>query len=94
LLLVIWGLLRMWRWALWGALVLAVLMTMSTVLTLARSSMGTIFAAMALPPAELKFLANLQFDGWHLAVLAGIPLVATCVLTLFCGRHFPYSVRR
>lgn len=86
--LIIWGLLQVQRWAWWGALIATGLLTASTIVTLVQSTMPDIMNAMNLPAAEMAFLANLQFSGIHLAVLASIPLLATLVLIMFARKCF------
>ena len=86
--LLTWGTLRSRPWAWWGALVGVGLLTASSIATLVRSSWMDILTHMALPPTEIAFLIGMPFHGIHLAVLVGIPLLATMGLIVGSRRHF------
>jgi hypothetical protein len=85
---IIWGTLRLRLWAWWGSVILLGLFTFSTVLTLFRSSYSTILSGLAFPQREMEFLGGLPFQGYHFAVLAGIPLLITWGLAILSKRHF------
>jgi hypothetical protein len=72
-----WGILGQRRWAWWGSLIFFATMTASWVFTLAASSWSDILTAMDLPPFEMEMLQRLPLQGFHLAILAGAPLVLT-----------------
>jgi hypothetical protein len=84
----IWGTLRRSRWAWWGALLYLVAMATSWVVTLAVSSWQELLAQMDFPPYELEILQGLPFQGWHFAVLVGLPLIVTLGLLLRSRRGF------
>ena len=88
LLCLIWGTLRLRRWAWWGAVILLGLFTFSTILTFFRSSYSTILSGLAFPPREMEFLGGLPVQGYHFAVLAGIPLLITWGVAILSKRHF------
>jgi hypothetical protein len=83
-----WGTLRRRMWAWWGAVIFLGLFTFSTLLTFFRSSYSTILAGLAFPPREIEFLGGLPVQGYHFAVLAGIPLLITWGAAIFSRRHF------
>jgi hypothetical protein len=72
-----WGTLGLKKWAWWGALLYFGLMAVSWILTLAKSSWLDILASMNFPPFEAEILQKWPLQGFHFAVLAGIPLVLT-----------------
>jgi hypothetical protein len=84
----IWGTIRQRRWAWWGALIFMGLFTVSTLWTLAVTGYAELLAGLAFPPRELEFLSGLPVQGYHLALLAGIPLLLTCGLIILSRRFF------
>jgi hypothetical protein len=84
----IWGTLRRRRWAWWGAVIWLGLFTFSTVLTLVRSSCAAILAGLAFPPREIEFLGGIPVQGYHFAVMVGIPLLITWGLAVLSKRCF------
>jgi hypothetical protein len=84
----IWGILRLRAWAWWGSLVYFVLMTLSSILTLSRSSFLDILAAMNLPRFEMEILQGIPLQGFHFAVLLGIPLLIVLGLIVYSRRYF------
>ena len=88
LMCLIWGTLRLRPWAWWGAVILLGLLTFSTILTFFRSSYSTILSGLAFPPREIEFLKGLPVQGYHFAVLAGIPLLITWGVAILSKRHF------
>jgi hypothetical protein len=63
-------------------------MTLSSLLTLSRSSLLDILSAMDLPEMEMEILQRLPFQGLHFAPLIGIPLLATLGLIVYSKRYF------
>jgi hypothetical protein len=84
----IWATLRMSRWAWWGALVYLVVMAASWVVTLAMSSWPDLLLKLDFPPYEMDILDGLPFQGWHFAVLVGIPLALTLGVLIWFRRDF------
>jgi hypothetical protein len=82
LILLLTGTLRRRRWAWWGSLVYFCGMWVLWVLTLVRTSWSELLAVMAFPPTEVAFLDGIPAQGWHLAVLVGLPLTGMCLATL------------
>jgi MFS family permease len=83
-----WGTLQQRPWAWWGSVILLGLFTCSTVLTFCRSSYPVLLAGLAFPPRELEILGGVPAQGYHFALLVGIPLVITWAVTLLSRRHF------
>jgi len=83
-----WGTLRSRRWAWWGALGYFLLMTLSSMMTLFKSSYSDILAGMNFPPREMEFLGGLPIQGSHFALLIGIPLLATLGVIIWSRRYF------
>jgi hypothetical protein len=88
LICLIWGTLRLQLWAWWGAVILLGLFTFSTILTFFRSSYSDILSGLAFPPREMEFLGGVPAQGYHFAVLAGIPLLVTLGVAILSKRHF------
>ena len=84
----IWGTLRLRTWAWWGSLAYFGLMTLSSILTLSRSSLLDILSAMNLPKMETEILQRMPLHGLHFAPLIGIPLLATLGLIVYSKRYF------
>ena len=83
-----WGTIRRRTWAWWGSLVYFALMTLSSSLTLFKSSYSDILSVMRFPPTEIEFLGGLPVQGYHFAVLIGVPLVITLGVIILAKRHF------
>ena len=88
LVVLIWGLLRLRRWAWWGALVYWAFLTFSSIAALSSYSLADILAQMKFAPLEMEALGGMPLHGAHLAVLAGIPLLVTLGLLAYSGRYF------
>jgi hypothetical protein len=43
---------------------------------------------LAFPPREMDFLRVLPIQGYHLAVLTGIPLIITCIIAIVSKRYY------
>jgi len=84
----IWGTLRLRTWAWWGSLAYFGLMTLSSILTLSRSSLLDILSAMNLPKMEMEILQRMPLHGLHFAPLIGIPLLATLGIIVYSRRYF------
>jgi hypothetical protein len=88
LVLLTWCTLQRRRWAWWGALIYFLLMTLSLILTLVRSSYADILSGMNFPPTEMEMLGGVPAQGIHFAVLIGIPLLATLGAIVLSRRYF------
>ncbi len=83
-----WGTLRLRVWAWWGSLTYFGLLTFSSILTLSRSSLSDILSGMKFAPTEMRALQGLPFQGFHFAILIGIPLLLTLGVILLSKRYF------
>jgi len=88
LICLIWGTLRQRLWAWWGSVILLGLFTFSTILTFFRSSYSAILSGLAFPPREMEILGGVPAQGYHFAILAGIPLLITLGVAILSKRHF------
>lgn len=88
LLVTLWGTVRVRRWAWWGALVYFCLMTLSYLLTLVVSSWEEILLALNPPAFEVEILQGIPLQGYHFAILAGIPFLLTIGLIVRSRPHF------
>lgn len=83
-----WGTLRQRQWAWWAGVILLGLFTASTILTLVRSDYLALLAGLAFPPREIEFLDGIPAQGYHFAIMAGLPLLLTWAIALLSKRHF------
>jgi hypothetical protein len=83
-----WATFNRWRWAWWGSLVYSALMTASLLVTLIRSSWAEILQVLDLPPREVEMLNGLPIQGYHLAILIGVPLILTLGLIVWARPYF------
>jgi len=83
-----WGTLKLRMWAWWGSVIFLGLFAFSTLLTFFSASYSTILSGLAFPPREIEFLGGLPVQGYHFALLAGIPLLITWGAAIFSRRHF------
>jgi hypothetical protein len=90
--LLIWGTLRVRIWAWWGSLIFLALLTFSSIYTLAGSSYLGILSKMKFPATEMAFLDGLPFQGYHMAMFIGMPLLITLGLIIFSKRYFVESL--
>lgn len=84
----IWGTLRLKTWAWYVSLFYFSLMTLSSILTLSRSSFLDILSVMNLPEFEREILQGVPLHGVHFAALIGIPLLITLGLIIYSKRYF------
>ena len=82
------GTLRRRAWAWWASVILLGLLTLSTVLSFSMTSFAALVSALAFPETEMAFLRRMPVQGWHLAMFAGLPLLATWVIAVVSKRHF------
>jgi hypothetical protein len=88
LMCLVWGTLQRSPWAWWGATIYLALMTISTLLTLLTSTWNEILSKLQFPPTEIEILQGLPLQGYHLAMLVGIPLLLTLGLLVLSKGHF------
>jgi len=83
-----WGTLLRRLWAWWGSVILLGLFTCSTILTFCRSSYSAILSGLAFPPREIEFLRGIPAQGYHFAIMVGIPLLMTWGVVILSKRCF------
>jgi len=88
-----WGTLRQRMWAWWSSVVLLGLFTFSTIFTFLRYSYAELLAGLAFPARELEFLGGIPAQGYHFAVMVGIPLLITLVIAILSKRYFEPGLR-
>ncbi len=64
------------------------LFTVSTVLTFLKTSYTNLLSILSFPPVEMNILKALPVQGYHLAILAGLPLILTWVMIIMSKRYF------
>lgn len=88
-----WATLGRRRWAWWGSLLYAALMTASLLVTLTRSSWAEILQVLDFPPREVDMLDGLPIQGYHLAILIGAPLIITLAVIVWAKPYFGPDTR-
>jgi len=88
LICLIWGTLQQRLWAWRGSVILLGLFTFSTMLTFFKSSYSAILSGLAFPPREMEILGGVPAQGYHFAILAGVPLLITLGVAILSKRHF------
>ena len=63
------------------------LFTVSTVLTFLKPA-PNLLSILSFPPVEMNILKALPVQGYHLAILAGLPLILTWVMIIMSKRYF------
>ena len=84
----IWGTFQQRAWAWWGSLFYWGAMTVSVMLTFARTPYLELLAIAVFPPREVEFLDEIPLRGIHLALFFGLPLLATVGAIIASNRHF------
>lgn len=88
----LWGTVRVRRWAWWGGLVYFGIVTCSYIITLSASSWQELLATLDFPSYEMEILQGIPLHGYHLAILAALPFSLTIVSIVRARPCF--SVRR
>jgi len=86
--LLAWGTLRQRRWAWWASVIFLGLFTFSMVFSLCSTGYAALLRGLKFPAKEMEMLDGLPFQGWHFAILLGVPLLSTWVLAVVSRRHF------
>lgn len=89
----IWGTLRRRLWAWWGGVIFIGLITVSTVVTFLKTDYTNILSILSFPPVEMSILKALPIQGYHLAILAGVPLFLTWVMAILSKRYYMNEIR-
>jgi hypothetical protein len=63
-------------------------MTVSWIFTLAISQWSDVLTALDFPPFEMEILRRIPLQGFHFAILAGLPLLLTMGAILRAKRCF------
>jgi len=82
------GTFRRSAWAWWGSVFFLGLLTLSTVLSFFLTSYPALLSALEFPQAEAAILGKLPLQGYHLALFAGLPLLAAWISALVSKRSF------
>jgi hypothetical protein len=83
-----WGAFRGRAWAWWGSLAYFGLITCSSTLTLLKTSYPELLSLLQFPATEIEFLKGIPAQGFHFAVLTGLPLLLTLALILLARPAF------
>jgi len=61
-------------------------------MTFAMHSFMDILSVLAFPPTELQFLQGIPAQGYHFAILSGIPFIITWLIAVFSRRNFGVTI--
>ena len=83
-----WGTVKQKSWAWWGSVIWLGIFTLSLVMTFLLNTYSDLLSALAFPRAEVETFENIPLQGYHLAVMAGIPLIVTLLIVISLKPHF------
>jgi len=83
-----WGIVRRRMWAWWGATILWGLFTSSLIITWLSTGYMELLAGLAFPARELDMLDGIPLQGFHLAILTGVPCLITWILAASAKRFY------
>lgn len=86
--LIVWGVIRSEKWAWWGSLVYFGLLAFTTILTFPKTNFLELLFLVNFPPTEIEILQGMPLQGYHLAIIFGLPLLLTLVMILLTKPHF------
>jgi hypothetical protein len=88
-LIILYGLVKLKKWAYWSALLYYGLLSLSAALSFNKYTVADLFAEMTLPAFETDFLSSLVFlDGINLALVTVPVLLVLLFILVFSGRYF------
>lgn len=88
LVLITWGLIRSKKWAWWGSLVYFGTLTFTIILTFRKTSYLEWLSLINFPPTEIEILQGMPLQGYHLAIIFGLPLLLTIGVIILVKPHF------
>jgi hypothetical protein len=88
---IVWGIVRLKKWAWWGSLIYLLLMMISATMTFLSVDPATILEDIKFPAFELEILQNVPIQGYHFALMLGLPLLATIIFQIASRKHYVIS---
>lgn len=87
--ILMYGIIRIKKWAWWGSLVYLSLLVISATMSFSRYSFYEIIQMMELPAYEMEFINQMALlHNFHLVGLVAIPLIVALCLLIFSKRYF------
>ena len=77
---------KLWIW--WASVIYFGSLTISTILTLLSSDFSEMVALLNFPERETNALINIPLQGFHLAIIFGIPLFLSLSIILFSKKYY------
>lgn len=87
------GTLRMKSWAWWLAFIYLCVFSVSSAITLILSDVEKIVTLLNLPETESKALINIPLEGFHLFLIAGVPLILSIAAIIYSRKFYGESKR-
>lgn len=84
----LWGTFRRSAWAWWAGLAYFGVMAVSWLVSLLGTTWPGLLEVLDFPPLEARALEGMPVEGWHLALLVEIPVVATLAYLIGAQRLF------
>jgi hypothetical protein len=84
----VWGMMKGKQWAWWGTLTYLLLMTVSATISFLSVDPMTILENMKLPAFEQDILQNVPVQGYHLALIIGLPLLITLIFQVSSRKYY------
>ncbi len=86
--LLIWGTLKQKLWAWWGSVLWLGIFTLSFAATFVENTYSQLLSALAFPSVEVEIFENIPAQGYHFAILAGIPLCIMLLIAILSKQYF------
>ncbi len=87
--ILMYGLVRMERWAWWGSMIVISVLAISSAMSFVRYSFYDIVQMMSLPPRELEFIEGVTIiHNVNIVALVVMPLMTALGLTAYSKRYF------
>lgn len=85
------GLIFRHSWAWWLRLIFTASLGLSCIVTCLTTTYRQILVAMNFPAAEIQMIGSIPAEGWHFALLLGLPFILTVVMIFRARSAFFHS---
>jgi hypothetical protein len=84
----LWGIVRLKKWAWWGNLIYLLLMLISATTTFLSVDPTSILEDLKLPAFEMEIFKNVPLQGYHFALMLGLPLLITLIFQIASRKDY------